>query len=132
MIERIKKLFTRSYRDIKAVYYKDELLNLKLSTSIRKNYVLAKSMFSGMFGHITYECESLMICYKQAPNPIEEYEYLKLQRSFRDLGFEFFVKMIDNNMFVSIIPEQNLQRYYIDRAVGTKLSSIDSLRYLVN
>ena len=52
MFDRIKQLFNRGYRDIKAVYYKDELLNMKLSTSVRKNYNIAKSIFAGMFGNI--------------------------------------------------------------------------------
>ena len=132
MFDRIKQLFNRGYRDIKAVYYKDELLNMKLSTSVRKNYNIAKSIFAGMFGNITYECEELMICYKHAYTHLDEHEYTKMRRAFRDLGFEFFVKVTDDNMTVSIIPEQNLQRYYIDRAVGTKLSTLDSLRYLVH
>lgn len=120
------------YRSAKAIYYKREIFDQKMISAIPRNYALAKKLFTGYFGNITYQSPELMVCYKNVHEYISIEDYAKMRDTFRDLGFDLSLTGKPNNLTVCIVPEINLQKYRIDVSFGTENSNIESLAYMVN
>ena len=136
MFDIIKRKFTKKikegYRDVKAVILQEEIMTERVSKAVEKNNTLAKSIFTGVFGNITYHDDNLMIYYKIDVEPIEKLAYIKLARTFRDIGFDIYIRKVGDKYCVAMMPEHNLQKYFIDRSIGTDICAIETLRYITD
>jgi len=123
------------YRNAKAVYYKKEILTVRINDNIPHNYSIAKKIFEGCFSYATYECAELMICYRFADKPFNKSEFLKISNAIKPLGFNLVVSEKCDNadmLVIGMVPEQNLSRYITDKAMGLTQTNIESLYYLAD
>ena len=119
-----------NYRGMKAVYYKREVLAVRLSDAIPANYLIVKGIFTGCFGNATFECSDLLIAYKILDRKITEDEYTKINKSITHMGFNLIISSNGDTTVVGVIPEPALFRYMTNKSVGISNSNIDSLSYL--
>lgn len=120
------------YRNAKAVYYKKEILTVRINDNIPQNYSVAKKIFEGCFSHATYECPELMICYKQVDKAFTKSEFTKISNAIKPLGFNLMVAERGEILVLGMVPEQNLSRYVTDKAIGLNQTNIESLYYLAD
>ena len=125
------KWFRKNVKGVKAVYYKKELIGVRVSDSLPVNYSIAKRMFEGFFGNASYCCDELMVCYKVTDAKIDENEYAKMASSFYHLGFRLnFVTRNEGNYFVGLFADQNIMNYLTDKSLRLGKFNVESLNYI--
>lgn len=126
-----RKWIKNNVKGVKAVYYKKEVLAVRVSDALPINYSIAKKMFEGFFGNAAYKCDELMVCYKVTDSKLDENEYAKLSASFYHLGFRLhFATRDEGNYFVGIFADQNIMAYVTDKSLRIGKFNIESLNYI--
>ena len=128
----VLKWIGRHVRGMKAVYYKKEVMAVRLNDSLPVNYSIAKKIFEGFFGNTTYVCDDLMMCYKLTDTKLDEDEYTKLLPSLSHIGFNiYFATRDDGKYVVGLFADPNVMRYITDKSLRIDKFNIETLSYLV-
>lgn len=117
-------------RGIKAVYYKKEVMSVRVNDAIPINYNIAKRMFNGYFGNATYVCDELMICYRAITDRLSELEYDKISHAFRGIGFNIYITQKGDSYIAGMIPEYNVLRYVNDKSLRLGRFNVETLSHL--
>jgi hypothetical protein len=121
----------QNFRGVKAVYYKKEVIAVRVNDAIPINYMIAKKMFEGYFGHTTYCSDELMICYKHISERMSEMEYEKLSHALYSLGFYlYFAPRNEDVVVVGMIPDGAVMRYITDRTLRLGKFNAELLHHL--
>ena len=126
-----RKWICDNVKGVKAVYYKKEVLAVRLNDAIPVNYGIAKKIFEGVFGNATYTCNELMLCYKTTDTRLDEHEYDKLCTSLHHLGFNLCFASKDNGTYVvGIVADQNVMNYVTDKSLRMNKFNVESINYI--
>jgi hypothetical protein len=125
------KWVRNNVKGVKAVYYKKELLVVRVNDTLPTNYYIAKKIFEGFFGYSTYCCDDLMLSYKLIDTKIDEDEYTKLTSSLRHLGFNLYFSTRDDGKYmVGLFADQNIMQYVTDKSLRLDKFNIEMLSYI--
>lgn len=125
------KWVRRNVKGVKAVYYKKELLVVRVNDVLPTNYFMAKKLFEGFFGNSTYSCDELMLCYKLNDSKLNEDEYMKLSISLSHLGFNLYFSTRDDGKYmIGLFADQNVMRYITDKSLRLDKFNIEMLAYI--
>lgn len=130
LLKWLNGILQSNVRGVKAVYYKKEVIAVRVNDAIPINYMIAKKMFEGYFGNATYCCDELMLCYKQITERMGETEYEKLSAALGSLGFNLYFAPRNEDMIVGMIPDGAVMRYITDRTLRLGKFNVELLHHL--
>lgn len=130
LLKWLNGILQHNVRGVKAVYYKKEVIAVRVNDAIPINYMIAKKMFEGYFGNATYCSDELMLCYKQINERMSEIEYEKLSHALYSLGFNLYFAPRNDDVIVGMIPDGAVMRYITDRTLRLGKFNVELLHHL--
>jgi hypothetical protein len=126
MLKQLYSKLTENFRGVKAIYYKKEILALRINSTLNTNHQIAIKMFDGFFGRATYSCDELMLCYRYIDTLPSKQEYDRMADALYKLGFRLTIVSSDGKYVAGMAVDDKVQQYLTDRAL--KLGRFNGFR----